>query len=147
MARLNTEKLYVEYRDCVTSTEPVLGRKYTLTHSDLTADLTLTIGAAFAYDNITEMRDEVLAEWRMSDIGPFLYGYVYVGSFEPDVTAMRNTIFRQELPLALEAIIKGDHEFYIGHPQLIDAPIWIYLDSSDTNYNSYEYWGSVRDYR
>ena len=36
------EKLSVEYMDGATSTEPVIPRRYTLTHSDLTGELFLT---------------------------------------------------------------------------------------------------------
>ncbi|WP_306973994.1 staygreen family protein [Alkalibacillus salilacus] len=35
----NPDKLHVEFREGITSTEPILHRRYTLTHSDLTADL------------------------------------------------------------------------------------------------------------
>lgn len=63
LKRLNPDKLHVEFRPGVTMTEPVNGRKYTLTHSDITADLFLTIGLQFAYDKVNTMRDEVLAEW------------------------------------------------------------------------------------
>lgn len=59
MQRLNPDKLYVEYRN-VTPTEPVTGRKYTQTHSDITGDLFVTIGLQYAYDKINPMRDEVL---------------------------------------------------------------------------------------
>ncbi len=63
MSKLNPEKLSVEFRDGVTNTEPILGRRYTLTHSDITAELFLTIGLTYAYDKIDAMRDEVLGEW------------------------------------------------------------------------------------
>ncbi len=63
MSKLNTDKLSVEFRNGVTSTEPILGRRYTLTHSDITAELFLTIGSAYAYDKINATRDEVLGEW------------------------------------------------------------------------------------
>lgn len=146
MERLNPEKLNVEYRQGVTKTEPVLGRKYTLTHSDITAELYLTIGTIFAYDKITNMRDEVLAEWRMTDEGFYLYGTVYTGNFGPIATPVRNAIFRRELPLALEAIIYGDREFFFAYPQLVNAPIWIYFDSTVPKYNQFEYWGTINDY-
>ncbi len=81
------------------------------------------------------MRDEVLAEWQIDEGAPFLYVYVYVGQFGPIITAIRNTVFRRELPLALEAIIYGDNEFFKEHPQLYHAPIWIYFDSSNSEYN------------
>jgi hypothetical protein len=60
------EKLYVEFRSGATRTEPILGRKYTLTHSDISAELFLTVGLDFAYDKITSKRDELLAEWLLS---------------------------------------------------------------------------------
>lgn len=147
MGRLNPEKLYVEFRPGVTTTEPILGRKYTLTHSDITAELFLTIGLQFAYDKITSMRDEVLAGWRNSKYGLFLYVYVYVGDYGPAVNGIRNTIFRRELPLALEAIIYGDRKFFKANPALISAPIWIQFDSTDPTYNQFEYWGTAMDYR
>lgn len=39
MKVFDPEKLYVEFRPGVTKTEPILGRKYTLTHSDISAEL------------------------------------------------------------------------------------------------------------
>lgn len=72
MKRLNPDKLYVEFRTGVTAIEPAIGRKYTLTHSDITADLFLTIGLQFAYDKVNAMRDEVLGEWRTNNGLPFL---------------------------------------------------------------------------
>lgn len=146
MGRLNPEKLHVEFKSGVTTTHPILGRKYTLTHSDVTAELFLTIGLYFAYDKITSMRDEVLAEWRNSNCGLFLYVYVYVGDYGPAVNAIRNTIFRRELPLALEAMVYGDQKLFKVNPPLMNAPIWIQFDSTDPTYNRYEYWGTAIDY-
>ena len=56
MSRLNPEKLYIEFIG-VTKTEPIIPRRYTLTHSDITADLYLTIGSDFAYNKLNIMRD------------------------------------------------------------------------------------------
>lgn len=146
MSKLNPDKLFVEFRTGVTKTEPVLGRKYTLTHSDITADLFLYIGLQFAIDEINAMRDEVLAEWRMNYGLPYLYVYVYVdGPSGP--ASVRNTIFRRELPLALEAIRYGDRVFFAAHPELGDAPIWIYFDSKIPKYNRFENWGTPNDYK
>jgi hypothetical protein len=39
MSKLNPEKLSVEFRQGVTPTEPIILRRYTLTHSDITAEL------------------------------------------------------------------------------------------------------------
>ncbi|MDF2790251.1 MAG: hypothetical protein K0S80_3350 [Neobacillus sp.] len=44
LAHFIPEKISVEYRDGVTIAEPVIPRYYTLTHSDVTGELFLTIG-------------------------------------------------------------------------------------------------------
>lgn len=148
MKRLNPEKLYVEYRSGVTPIKPIIGRKYTLTHSDITADLFLTIGLEFAYDKINKMRDEVLAEWRSYNGSPLLYVYVYVdGQFGAAISAIRNTIFRRELPLALEAIRYGDRKLFMKYPSLDNAPICIHFDSANPYYNRFENWGTPKDYK
>lgn len=88
----------------------------------------------------------VLAEWQTYDGNPLLYVYVYVGQFGPVITAIRDTIFRRELPLALEAIMYGDSEFFMEYPQLDNAPIRIYFDTPSPDYNKFEYWGTPKDY-
>ncbi|MBN9654745.1 staygreen family protein [Halobacillus sp. GSS1] len=148
MKRLDPDKLFVEFRPGVTKNTPLLGRKYTLTHSDITAELFLTLGLSYAYDKITQMRDEVLAEWRIENGRPYLYIYVYVdGQYGSDQSAVRNAIFRSELPLALEAIRYGDRYFFEAYPELDHAPILIRFDSTDPRYNRYEYWGTPKDYK
>ena len=148
MERLNPDKLHVEFTTGVTPTEPIIGRKYTLTHSDITAELFLTIGLEYDYEKTTKMRDEVLAEWRMLNDEVILYVYVYVdGRFGPMTSAIRDAIFRRELPLALEAIRYGDDEFFVAHPELDNAPIWIQFESSYPQYNKVEKWGTPEDYK
>lgn len=148
MSRLKPEKLSVEFRKGVTNTEPIIPRCYTLTHSDVTADLFLTIGLIYAYDKVNEMRDEVLGEWIKAQSGYFFYVYLYVdnGEYSPQVTATRNYIFRRELPLALEAIRYGDKDFFTAHPELNYAPIMVYFSSTDSQYNKIENWGSFLAY-
>lgn len=91
-----------------------------MTHSDITADLFLVIGLEYAYDEINRMEVEVLAEWLTNEGNPSLYVYIYVGQFGPVITAMRDAIFRRELPMALEAIRFGDSEFFMAYlPNLL----------------------------
>jgi hypothetical protein len=147
LEHLNPEKLTVEYTKGVTATEPIIGRKYTLTHSDITAELFLTIGLEYAYEKVTNMRDEVLAEWRTQDENPFLFVYVSVdGEYGMGMTTIRNRIFRRELPLALEAIRYGDNPFFEEHTELNYAQVWIYFDSVIPYYNSFENWGILKNY-
>lgn len=147
MSRLKPEKLLVEFRKGVTTTEPIIPRRYTLTHSDITADLFLTIGLIYAYDKVKAMRDEVLGEWINVGDEYFYYVYLYVdGQYGPEVAATRNYIFRRELPLTLEAIRYGDKDFFTAHPELNDAPIIVYFSSTDSQYNKIENWGTFLDY-
>ncbi|WMJ82208.1 staygreen family protein [Clostridium sp. MB40-C1] len=148
MGRLNPEKLFVEFKSGVTFTEPIVPRKYTLTHSDITAELFLTIGLVYDYEKINPMRDEVLGEWMNLDNKYFLNIYLYVdGQFTPKVAAIRNKIFRKELPLAIEAIRYGDRKFFDAHKELDNVPIIVYFNSSIPYYNRVENWGTFSDYK
>jgi hypothetical protein len=148
LKRLNPEKLSVEFRPGVTPTEPVMPRRYTLTHSDETGELFLAVGLEYALEKIGPMRDEVLAEWRYDNCQYIFAAGVYVdGEFGPAVSAIRDQIFRGELPLALEAIRYGDRVFFLVHPELDAALVWIYFQSVNPEYNRVEYWGTMEDYR
>lgn len=147
MSKLDPKKLSVDFRKGVTPTEPIIPRRYTLTHSDITAELFLTIGLKYAYDKINFMRDEVLGEWVKIKEKYFFYVYLYVdGKFGPSVTAVRNAIFRRELPLALEAIRYGDKSFFSAHPKLDTTPIIVYFNSINPYFNKIENWGTFSDY-
>jgi hypothetical protein len=68
MSRLRPDKLHVRCAGGVTPDGPITPRRYTLTHSDATGDLYLTIGPDYDRQQISGwytrlMRDEVLAEW------------------------------------------------------------------------------------
>lgn len=150
LKRLDPNKLSVEFRDGITKTAPIEARRYTLTHSDITAELFLTIGLQFAYDNIGPMRDEVLAEWQLINNSYILYACVYVdgqlGLANPNLSAIRNSIFVRELSLALEAIRYGDDVFFKTHSELNNAPIYVYFTSMYPYLNRIEYWGTPSDY-
>lgn len=78
MRRLDPVKLHVEWAPGSTPEGPLLPRTYTLTHSDSTGDLYLTIGPAYNEEQTSGwytrfMRDEVLAEWLHEDSGPQLH--------------------------------------------------------------------------
>ncbi len=46
-----------------------------------------------------------------------------------------------------EAIRYGDRRFFIAHPDLDNAPIWILFDSTNPEYNRFENWGTLKDYK
>ena len=148
MKRLNPEKLKVEFRNGTTYTKPIIGRKYTLTHSDITAQLFLTIGLTYAWDKVNSTRDEVLGKWISMNNQYFFNAYCYVGGEKGKASAAkRYEIFVKELPLALEAMRYGDRVLFETHPILDQSPIWIYFYSIYPEYNRVEYWGEFKDYK
>ena len=145
MSRLNPDKLTVEFRNGVTPVNPIIPRCYTLTHSDITADLFLTIGANYAYDQINRSRDEVLGKWMKEDSRYRYYVYLQVDGLDGR-QEIRNYVFRKELPLALEAIHYGDRAFFSEHPGLNLVPILVFFLSKDPRYRKVEDWGRFSDY-
>jgi hypothetical protein len=147
MSRLNPEKLSVEFRTGVTKTAPTIPRKYTLTHSDTTAELFLAIGLKFAFDQVTAMRDEVLGEWLQVEGGYQYYVYLHVGGdFGQDVEEIREFVFRKELPLALEAIRYGDRIFFEVN-NMDQYPIIVYFLYENPAKNVVENWGTFAMYK
>jgi hypothetical protein len=149
LKRLNPNKLHVEYRKGVLPAWPIIPRKYTLTHSDLTGELFLTIGSEYATEKITEMRDEVLGEWipyGADDVALFI-NVLVDGKGGPAVSSIRNNVFIRELPLALEGIIYGDKELLKLYPSLSNSPIFVQFNSRFPQFNRVEYWGLVENYR
>lgn len=148
MQRLNPDKLSVSLYPNVTSLNPIIPRHYTLTHSDLTAELFLTIGRCYAYEKIDEKRDEVLAKWVFMNNQYKLFVYVYIGRpFQKDTAKKRYQIFTRELPLALEALRFGDRPFFDNHPQLDFSPILVHFTSDDPKFDHTEFWGMPEQYR
>jgi hypothetical protein len=83
MSRLNPRRLHVRFAAGITPQGPLIPRRYTLTHSDSTGDLFLTIAPEADRNQIAGwytrlMRDEVLAEWQESDGGPALHVFCHV---------------------------------------------------------------------
>ncbi len=147
MSKFIPEKLFVEYKDNVDINTERKYRKYTLTHSDETADLFLTIGKKYDYEKTNETRDEVLAEWKESDGTNILNIYIQVSlDSELSKTIIRDKVFREELPLALRAIIYGDKDFINKNPELYKTTIIINFKSDIPKFNKIEEWGVVLDY-
>ncbi len=153
MSRLEPRKLHVRFAAGVTPEGPSAPRRYTLTHSDATGDLFLTIGAEYDREQIAGwytrlLRDEVLAEWVAEEESPALHVHCHV-SGGPGLggAAMRDGIFRRELPLVLEAFRYGDAGLFAAQPQLDQAAIRVHFHSHLARYDRVEEWGRPSDYR
>lgn len=149
MRTFDPDKLSVAYRDGVTAAGAVLPRRYTLTHSDATGELFLTVGVHYAWDKVNAaMRDEVIGEWVSNGGYPYAHFYVYIdqGDYSAEQAARRNEVFRRELPLALTAIRYGDRMLFEAYPALDQAAVVITFMSANPQYARQENWGSFRDY-
>lgn len=147
MFEFKPEKLFVDFKNGITNTGSAVPRAYTMTHSDETADLFVTIGSVYDSEKITEKRDEVLGEWVKEDGEYKVKVYVHVdGQNGEKETAIRNEIFRREMPLALSAIRYADKEFFKENSTLDKAPITVYFNSIYEKYNKKEDWGVFEQY-
>jgi hypothetical protein len=148
LSNFNPEKLFVAYTSDVTASEPVIPRCYTLTHSDITGELFLTIGIQYAWENINPKRDEVLGEWKQNGDSLYYYVNLYIdqGEYNINVAAKRNEIFRRELPLALTAIRYGDRFLFSSCPQLDHTLIIINFISTYPQFARQESWGAFHQF-
>lgn len=123
-------------------------RKYTLTHSDTTGDLFLDIGPSYNNEAIDEnLRDEVLGKWIICENMSYaLIFYVYIGDGNFEESYKRYNIFKENLNLALQAIIYGDKVLFNKYPELIETPIYVKFDSNIPMFNNYEFYGYVKNY-
>lgn len=141
------EKLFLELQDEGYYDNNFIPRRYTLTHSDDTGQLFLMVGNDFDYSKVNENHDEVLAEWVMDDDKYILKVYVDVdGNADLTQVVERDRIFREELPLALKAIVYGDSTFLDKHEFLKDSLIVINFKSRLPEYNKVENWGTIKDF-
>lgn len=141
------EKFHIEVNNLLLENTNIQNRFYTLTHSDETGELFLFIDTKYREDKFSKHRDEVISCWREIDNKYILEVYLCIDGEDNfcDIEK-RDIIFREELPLALEAIVYGDRGIFFGNKSLIDSPIIVYFNSSDPKYNKIERWGRVSDY-
>ena len=148
MSNFKPEKLHVDYRSNLKDDPDPLPRCYTLTHSDRTGDLFLTIDRVFNQRQISGwytklMRDEVLGEWKENN-GFSLHIYLHVsGGLVLGPAKWRFGIFKQHLPMTLQAICYGDRKFTKQHPL---SSILVQFNAKQENFNRAESWGLVADY-
>jgi hypothetical protein len=152
MGRLNPKKLHVHFKG-VRADVFNLPRRYTVTHSDKTGDLYLTISSKFDSEQISGwytrlMRDDVLAEWKENQNAFGLHIYCHVsGGFVFGTASLRESIFRRELPLVLEAIRYGDGELINSDSRLDQAEVFVHFEKSKTKSCVVEGWGPLANYK
>lgn len=127
-------------------------RVYTLTHSDVTAQITLTVAREINGSQLGGwysrlQRDEVVAEWRKTKGVLSLHVHCHIsggGNFLHSLIArLRFYIFQKELPVVLQAFMVGDRQLFWQNPTLKYAPVWVYFHSKALVFNRVEFWGPL----
>jgi hypothetical protein len=152
LKRLKPEKLHVTLHNDVSPAFPLFPRFYTLTHSDRTGDMFLTIGRKYDLKQIAGwytqfMRDEVLAEWQTIQGEQSLRVYLHVsGGFVFGTAGIRERILKRVLPLVLETFRYGDRQLFLEYPHLDYTSIFVHFRYGNNNDQKIEHWGMLKDY-
>ncbi len=125
-----------------------LPRKYTSTHNDEKAEVYLTIDHHYnkkqlSTDEVINVESQVVGKWKSKKRIELL---VIVSSKKNPQAEIRNKIIRHELPTVLNQIGLAETPLVALHPKLGRAKIYITFRSDDPKYQSYEYFGRLRDY-
>ncbi|MPM06694.1 hypothetical protein SDC9_52997 [bioreactor metagenome] len=148
MRELNPQKVFVQYRGEINPYEPIMLRKYTITHSDLGGELFVFVAENYAEDQITKMRDEVRVSFEHAEKGYQLIGEVLVDGKDVKGNAyIRNKIFYSEMPTALQALRQGDRFLFHKDPALDSTPVFIHFISGSPTYDKTYDFGVIGNYK
>jgi len=151
MSYFNPKKLHINHVE-VDEDLFNLPRKYTLTHSDRTGELFLTISRNYDQKQISDwytrfMRDEVLGEWKMENEKTELHLYFHIsGGFVFGWAKMRDTIIRSHLKLVFQSIRYSERNLILKNQFLDSSPIYAHFISHRKKFNSVEQFGCLKEY-
>ena len=152
MDHLNPEKLHIKFINGANPEGPITPRTYTLTHSDMTGDLFLTISQRFNFSQISGfytrlMRDDVLAKWEVND-QKSLHVHCHIsGGLVFGLSKWRDEIFRYHLPMVLETFWYGDRILMSLNPELAMGQVIVHFHARQKKFNKSEAWGALDDYK
>ncbi|NPD90187.1 MAG: hypothetical protein HGN29_15860 [Asgard group archaeon] len=149
MVNFNPNKLSVKYLH--SENLDILSRKYTLTHSDFTGELFLSIGNDYDYKKLNKlyvrfMRDEVLAEWKGKNDKYELHIYTHIsGGCILGGAKFRNNIIRSHLPLVFKILKYAERDLIDSNKFLNDASIIVHFKSKRKKYDKIENMGKLSE--
>jgi hypothetical protein len=153
MPSLKAEKIHVTYLPGLSEFYPLTPRYYTLTHSDRTGDLFLSVGTSYDVEKLSDlytrfMRDEVLAELKSEDGELSLNLHYHVcGGFVFGWAKLRFKIFCRFISYNVQAIRFGDKAFFEKNPGFDKARVLIHFHSSNKKYEKTEEKGFLSEYK
>lgn len=149
MDKLDPNKLIIDFKRGISQDGPIIPRNYTVTHSDDTGDILITVAKDYDKTHVTDKRDEVYAKWCKNGKEYALCLYLSVDGNERDKNKItkRNRMFREGLPLVITAIRQGDLELIKKHNNLDESDVFIKFDSRFEDFYKVENWGKVKNYK
>lgn len=148
MVDFNPKMLKVRFILPASPTEPLKGRKYTLTYSVRTNQHILDIGTDFNYEAVTEkLPDGIIIEWQ-NDWQYRLAGRVFVdrGEYTVEEAEERFNQLRNKIANGLQGVAFGDRLFLSNYPLLLDAPIYFFFESNYSAFKQCYYYGTLKQY-
>ena len=152
MRALDPARLHVRLQPGLATGRLALPRRYTLTHSDRTGDLFLSIAREYDRQQISGwytrlMRDEVLAEWIDTPRGPAVDVHCHVsGGIVFGSATWRDSILRLHMPMVIEAFRQGDAALFTAQPELDRSPVRVHFHSHRPTFDRIESRGTFADY-
>lgn len=143
MSNFHPAKLKIVFVPPVTPYKSVENRKYSISFINDSEEMLLTIGTKFINKN-----DDFRAEW-VSRMGEFiLKGTVQVTKEMLQENEGKKHFIDQQRKFKkfLTAIINGDKHFFLHYPWLLDAPIYIELQTKIPQSNQILYFGTPRQF-
>ncbi|XP_073147557.1 protein STAY-GREEN homolog, chloroplastic-like isoform X2 [Henckelia pumila] len=136
-----------------TTTPRKLPRTYTLTHCDITSNLTLAISHTINNSQLQGwykrfQRNEVVAEWKKIKGKMSLHVHCHISGDHLWLNlcaALRYYIFSKELPVVLKAFASGDENLFNSYPELKESLVWVYFHSHISRFNKTECWGPFKE--
>nr|WP_083489307.1 staygreen family protein [Heyndrickxia shackletonii] len=144
-----SETLSVNIAPPATVFHPLEGRKYTLSQSEYTGKLFLSISNQFSKQtNDLDVSEILQAEW-ITLMGEYaLNGNISMNGSESDrrLTQVRCMIFQKELPELIRMLVIADNQFFNNYPLLLDAPIIIHFNTDIPEFSGTFQLGTPRQY-
>jgi hypothetical protein len=147
------EKLHISFLEGISPGELSFPRKYTLTHSDFTGEMFLSIDGKYnarQYSGFYSrlMRDEVLAELKKDPEGIALHVYGHVsGGCAFGGARWRNDLLHYHMPSVIKVLRYGERQMISMNPEVDRAHVWVHFSSHRARYNRVEDWGVFSKYQ
>ncbi|GIN21202.1 MAG TPA: hypothetical protein DEO65_06835 [Bacillus bacterium] len=148
MEKIEYDQFSVTILPPATTYHPVDGRKYTLVMSTKDSNYHLAIGFKYEMELLNEETEKILtAEWQPRLGEYILTGRIDFGSKRNGEIVWNNSHKIQgNLTEAISLMVKADKDLYAHVPWLLDAPIYIEIDSNTHKYKTIQYYGTPRQH-